>query len=102
MSCSSLSFEISVAPTSQAVPVIDLWGDQMRTITALAAKSLGKFLAKDFRQIFLPTRPSLWTIDNRNKRDCNKHRHSQQGQADLNKITEGIVAGFHHQHVHWR
>jgi HD superfamily phosphodiesterase len=28
------------------------WGDQMRTITALAAKSLGKFLAKDFRQIF--------------------------------------------------
>src|SRR5271169_3500773 len=27
-------------------------GDQMRTITAMAAKSLGKFLAKDFRQIF--------------------------------------------------
>jgi hypothetical protein len=24
----------------------------MRTITAIAAKSLGKFLAKDFRQIF--------------------------------------------------
>ena len=27
-------------------------GDQMKTITAMAAKSLGKFLAKDFRQIF--------------------------------------------------
>ena len=27
-------------------------GDQMRTITALTAKSLGKFLAKDFQQIF--------------------------------------------------
>jgi hypothetical protein len=32
--------------------VVDPEGDQMRTITAIAAKSLGKFLAKDFRQIF--------------------------------------------------
>jgi hypothetical protein len=27
-------------------------GDLMRTITAIAGKSLGKYLAKDFRQIF--------------------------------------------------
>src|SRR6516225_8305593 len=31
---------------------IDGRGDQMRTITAIAAKRLGKFLAKDFREIF--------------------------------------------------
>ena len=32
--------------------VVNPEGDQMRTITAMAAKSLSKFLAKDFRQIF--------------------------------------------------
>jgi hypothetical protein len=32
--------------------VVNPEGDQMRTITAMAAKSIGKFLAKDFRQIF--------------------------------------------------
>jgi cytochrome c len=32
--------------------VVDPESDQMKTITAIAAKGLGKFLAKDFRQIF--------------------------------------------------
>ena len=37
---------------ARAVLVVEPEGDLMRTITAIAGKSLGKFLAKDFRQIF--------------------------------------------------